>query len=310
MRYWWVNQNQTHKFEVRGGFLWSPKTTSDGRRNYFYDTMAELGPGDVVFSFFRTKIQAIGIVQGAAVTAPKPDFGGAGESWDSVGWLAEVEFTDVANPFRPKDVIEEIRVLLRPKYAPLRPSGDGNENLYLTEIDPELAQRLVHYANVDLDQLAHDLGPISGELLADESLATLQDAPRGLVVDLQVAQLVLARRGQGIFKHNVRLIESRCRLTGVSSPRHLRASHIKPWSESSDHEKIDGSNGLLLSPHVDHLFDRGFITFRRNGEIIHSSKLEADVLRRWALDRVSTTDPFSPTQAAYLEYHQDAVFSP
>jgi hypothetical protein len=37
MRYWWVNQNQTFELEVPGGFLWSPKTKSDGAKNYFYD---------------------------------------------------------------------------------------------------------------------------------------------------------------------------------------------------------------------------------------------------------------------------------
>jgi hypothetical protein len=39
MRHWWVNQNQTYKAEVAGGFLWSPKTKADGSRNYFYDNM-------------------------------------------------------------------------------------------------------------------------------------------------------------------------------------------------------------------------------------------------------------------------------
>ena len=39
MRFWWVNQNQTYKHEVRGGFLWSPKANRNGRGNRFYDNM-------------------------------------------------------------------------------------------------------------------------------------------------------------------------------------------------------------------------------------------------------------------------------
>jgi putative restriction endonuclease len=54
MRYWWVNQNQTYEFEVPGGFLWSPKTRSDGARNPFYEVMSEVKPGDFVFSFCDT----------------------------------------------------------------------------------------------------------------------------------------------------------------------------------------------------------------------------------------------------------------
>ena len=49
MRYWWVNQNQTYRHEVPGGYLWSPVKRSDGARNYFYDTMTEVQPGDLVF---------------------------------------------------------------------------------------------------------------------------------------------------------------------------------------------------------------------------------------------------------------------
>ena len=63
MRYWWVNQNQTFEYEVPGGFLWSPKTRIDGVKNYFYECMKEVLPGDLVFSFKDTYIKAIGVVQ-------------------------------------------------------------------------------------------------------------------------------------------------------------------------------------------------------------------------------------------------------
>lgn len=80
MRYWWVNQNQTYATEVRGNFMWSPKTNANGARNPFYDFMREVAPGDIVFSFCDTRIKALGLVTGTAQTAPKPDFGGAGET--------------------------------------------------------------------------------------------------------------------------------------------------------------------------------------------------------------------------------------
>jgi putative restriction endonuclease len=70
MRYWWVNQNQTYRAEIRGGFMWSPKLRSDGSRNPYYDTMPKVSPGDVVFSFCDTRIKAIGIVSGRAQTGP------------------------------------------------------------------------------------------------------------------------------------------------------------------------------------------------------------------------------------------------
>ena len=56
MRYWWVNQNQTYRAEVRGSFMWSPKRNANGARNQFYENMREVSPGDVIFSFCDTRI--------------------------------------------------------------------------------------------------------------------------------------------------------------------------------------------------------------------------------------------------------------
>src|SRR5579859_882632 len=69
--------------------------------------------------------------------------------------------------------------------------------------------------------------------------------------------IVNARRGQGLFKQRVMAIERRCRVTLVENPLHLVASHCKPWRDATNEERLDGENGLLLTPFIDHLFDRG-----------------------------------------------------
>ncbi|WP_216840954.1 HNH endonuclease signature motif containing protein [Acidobacterium sp. S8] len=56
-------------------------------------------------------------------------------------------------------------------------------------------------------------------------------------------------------------IERFCRVTKVENPLHLRASHCKPWRDLSNEERLNGENGLLLTPTIDHLSDRGFISF-------------------------------------------------
>jgi hypothetical protein len=60
MRYWWVNQNQTFRHELSGGYLWSPKRNANGARNPFYESMREVSPGDAIFSFVDTRIAAMG----------------------------------------------------------------------------------------------------------------------------------------------------------------------------------------------------------------------------------------------------------
>ena len=87
MRYWWVNQNQTFRQEIEGGYLWSPKRNKNGHRNPFYEFMREVAPGDIVFSFCDTRIAALGIVSGYCRESPKPEeFGNAGTNWSQIGW--------------------------------------------------------------------------------------------------------------------------------------------------------------------------------------------------------------------------------
>ena len=70
MRYWWVNQNQTFRHEVEGGYLWSPKRNKNGALNPFYEFMKEVAPSDVIFSFADTRIPAIGFALSNAYEAP------------------------------------------------------------------------------------------------------------------------------------------------------------------------------------------------------------------------------------------------
>jgi predicted restriction endonuclease len=128
------------------------------------------------------------------------------------------------------------------------------------------------------------------------------------ISETEKLQLVKSRRGQGLFKANVRLVESACRVTGVNQISMLRASHVKPWSVSDDQEKIDGFNGLLLAPHVDHLFDKGYITFESKGELVLSPNLNIEILDRWSIPKVLNVGSFSAEQAVYLNYHQEKVF--
>jgi hypothetical protein len=71
MRYWWVNQNQTYRHEVEGGYLWSPKRSANGARNPLYESMREVSPGDLIFSFMDTRIQAVGIAESYCWESPE-----------------------------------------------------------------------------------------------------------------------------------------------------------------------------------------------------------------------------------------------
>jgi len=79
--------------------------------------------------------------------------------------------------------------------------------------------------------------------------------------------LIKSRIGQGTFRDKVLLHWTGCAVTGFSDTSLLVASHIKPWRKSTNGERLDSWNGLLLSPNLDKAFDKGFITFEVDGAI-------------------------------------------
>jgi putative restriction endonuclease len=144
MRYWWVNQNQTYKQELGGGYLWSPKRNANGARNPFYECMREVAPGDIIFSFVDTRILAIGVAESYCYGSPKPEeFGGAGPNWETTGWRLRVRFTNLVKRIRPKDHMALLRPRLPSRYSPLQPNGNGIQSVYLTPLAEMLAEALV-----------------------------------------------------------------------------------------------------------------------------------------------------------------------
>jgi Transposase zinc-binding domain/Putative transposase/HNH endonuclease len=121
--------------------------------------------------------------------------------------------------------------------------------------------------------------------------------------------IIRARKGQGLFKDRVREIESRCRITGVENPVHLVASHCKPWRDATNEERLDGENGLLLTPSIDHLFDRGFIGFEDNGRLIISPVAHHPSLQRMGIDTTGAVNvgAFTSGQKQFLDFHRNDV---
>ena len=118
------------------------------------------------------------------------------------------------------------------------------------------------------------------------------------------------RTKQRLFRERLIGVEKGCRLTGIEDLRFLRASHIKPWADSTHGERVDGENGLLLAPHADLLFDRGWISFSSSGLLLVSNYLPSDVRGRIGLELTERLrcGTFSQRQLSFLEFHRDAVF--
>lgn len=307
-QYWWVSQNATYQHEVPGNFMWSPKTNVRGSTVPSYEFMKEMRVGDVVFSFANTYIKAIGVVTAPAQSSVKPDFGNAGANWLNDGWLVDVAFQELGMAqFQPREHMALLTPTLPDLLSPIRPDGGGNQ-IYLAKISAKMANILMALSQGIGDSIVDDLSQNLEFGASKEDLATVEEIViRTDIGETQKTQIINSRRGQGVFKAQVRQIERACRVTKVCNPRHLIASHIKPWSKSNDAEKISGYNGLLLAPHIDHLFDKGLISFENNGNLILSKKIDREVLNQWAIDKVINVGTFRPEQKLFLDYHRDVV---
>lgn len=303
MGYWWVNHSQTGKQEVQGGFLWSPKRDKAGGRRQGYANMELAEPGDVVFSFIDAVISYVGLVEAPAATMPKPrEFGRAGDEWASEGWMLPVTFQSVPTPFKPAEHLSVLGGLLPEKYFPIRKeNGYGVQSMYLAAISDELAEALLALAGL-AGQVRVTSASVASEAEALVDVHQIESSEN--LKPTEKEQLIKARLGQGVFRNRVFKLHPVCKVTGVSDLRLLRASHIKPWRECTNDERLDGANGIMLSPHIDALFDRGLLSFEDDGRMLVHPSLAPEVLNRWFIPTDLRLSPFDASQWKYLAWHR------
>jgi hypothetical protein len=110
--------------------------------------------------------------------------------------------------------------------------------------------------------------------LPDVPLARFRAKTVGLPRTTEAERLVIQRIGQDIFRDALMdYWGGRCPLTGITDPALLRASHIVPWSECNDEQRLDVHNGLLLSGLWDAAFDKSLVSFADDGSVLISPQL-------------------------------------
>ncbi|PCJ83201.1 MAG: HNH endonuclease [Thiotrichaceae bacterium] len=320
MNYWWVNQRQTHRHEIGEGYMWSPKRQQNGNKHFSYEYMKHIQPRDIIFSYANSAIVAVGIAKTHCYSFPKPlEFGRAGIYWSNEGWKVDVHYHELVVPIRTIDYIDSLKSLLPTNKSPIRRENGWGNQAYLFQIGEPLALALAHL----IDEQTVTL--VSGNYVADISKSVdtidlhIEDWENRIEESIRTSPdfsvtekdtLVKARRGQGKYRELLLRREHRCRITGVDKSEHLIASHIKPWRSSNNDERLDPENGFMLTPTIDHLFDKGFISFENDGGI-----LLADVADRDAMERMGVIGEDVPTnvghlrdgQKQYLDWHRTSI---
>ncbi len=119
--------------------------------------------------------------------------------------------------------------------------------------------------------------------------------------------LITSRVGQGYFrKQLIDKWDNKCAVTSCSISKILIASHIVPWKEATDHERLDVDNGILLSPTLDALFDKHLISFDDDGSIIIAPTLSNEEILILGIKKTMKIK-VSKGMKKYLQRHRSKI---
>jgi len=274
MNYFLVFQNKSYEEERNGGYLWAPQKNKNGQTFHHWTDMKLIKKGDIIFNSFNGKLVSILTAQANCQEHERPTGLEELDLWEKDGWLVDVEYNDLEQPITYKNHMEDILKLQDAKYAPFNKSGRGNTG-YLFRVSKELANfffEVTEATNLVLRrefQIEDNLQLENVKQIENElnSIITLEKTEKETIIK--------SRIGQSALKKALLTIEKKCRLCGVRDERFLIASHIKPWSESNNQERLDVNNGLLLCPNHDALFDKRYISFDETGKVMVKKSLDA-----------------------------------
>lgn len=145
-----------------------------------------------------------------------------------------------------------------------------------------------------IDQLWHNKFPTLGQTVD--------------VSQTEKEMLLKIRTAQGVFRTKLLNKNSKCALCSINEPKLLIASHIKPWRDGSNIERIDINNGLLLCPNHDALFDSGFITFDKEGHVLISPEINPATIVAMNIHTDLSIIILNLEMEKYLKWHRKNVF--
>jgi hypothetical protein len=144
-----------------------------------------------------------------------------------------------------------------------------------------------------------------GLSLPDAPLTRFRAQTVGLPQTTEVERLVIQRIGQDVFRAALMVYwGARCPITGITDPALLRASHIVPWAECDDAQRLDVHNGLLLSALWDAAFDTGLVSFADDGTVLANPALSAAARTTLGIERAPRLPNLRDAHRANLAAHR------
>ena len=297
-------QGDTYQQEKQLEMIWSPQRDKGGHEPHSWLRMTEIQEGDRIFHYVKGNIVAMSMARENCKSAGKPDDLQNLDGYNDDSYIVHLNYHELDHPVNIRDHFHEISPLLPIKYSPFQQDGMGNPG-YLYPCNEELAIKLLEM-----------ISELNIYLTSEEQLEFAIDAIKvtehntliPLIAETELEVKTKIRLGQQNFRKKLLpLWEGKCALCGIDLPDLLIASHSKPWKDSSNDERLDPFNGVLLCRNHNALYKNGFIAFDVQGRTAISSTIVQEDYLKYRLEADSTIT-IHPENKKYFRWHLKNVF--
>ena len=297
-------QGDTYQEEKDLGIIWSPQQDKGGNVPHSWQRMTEVKEGDRVFHYVKGNIVAISIASESCKAGSKPSILQSHNRWNDEGYLVNLKYHELDKRVNVREKFNEILPLLPIKYSPFQQDANGNQG-YLYPCNEELAIKLLELiSELNIYQVSEEQLEIS----IDDVKITEHNTLIPVIVETESEVKMKIHLGQQKFwKDLLPLWESKCALCGINLPELLRASHSKPWKDSTNVERLDPYNGVLLCCNHDALYEKGLIAFDGQGRLYISSVIcDEDYLMYRLVPRAKIQ--IHSENKVYFKWHKKNIF--
>jgi len=297
--FYWVNIGTSYKEVAQYKFLWAPENTVNQKGQVIVEAGWKAVPfvkkSDVLFCNYKGSLIHVAVAKDDAYSAPRPE-NRSFDQWKNEGYKIDVELHTLKIPIDNTDFIDDFI-----------PQFNEHCNPKLFAKNKTVSQK--YMVKLPASAGAFLLGFVGDEALQiqDSLLINKVDDNKNKIPEGSERETISkARVGQGKFRQEVlKVWNEKCALTGVGVREILVASHIIPWQLSNNKQKVDKYNGLALSPDVDKLFDKGFISFDDNGSMLVKSSLPDETLNQLGIKTSKRIEGLKEQHLVYLRKHRE-----
>jgi len=301
-----VMQGRTYQEEKELGIIWSPQQDKGSNLPHSWQRMMEVNKGDRIFHYVKGNIVAISVALEECIKASKPLIMQGHIQWNDEGYLVNLKYHELDVPINVnvRENFNDISPLLPIKYSAFQQDGSGNQG-YLYPCNEELSIKLLELiSELNIYQINEE----QLELSIDPVRRTENDTLIHVIAETELEAKAKLRLGQQKFrKDTLELWKYKCALCDINLSELLRASHSKPWKDSTNGERLDQYNGVLLCCNHDALYDKGLITFDGKGSLHISSKICAENYMTYGLDKRANIQMHSENKE-YFNWHKKFIY--